>query len=238
MAAHHVKHLSDRRRAFRDRIVGQQQDDEESRPFHDERRRMVDTVGRAAQTVVDTYDRRREASQLADGARNAVATAAAAGAGALGLGTLITIAASTAAADVTGILLASVVAALGFFVIPARRSKAKAEMRAKIADVRARLSSALGRSSRRRSAAAPRGCARASARTAGSCARKGRSCRRPNARLAQLSTDLRARRRHGGSLGGIGLGLQRSAAGFAAKLPPLLATSNRSPIPDPRHPDP
>jgi small GTP-binding protein len=138
-----TSHLADRRRAFRDRIVGQQQDDEESRPFHDERRRMVDTVGRAAQTVVDTYDRRREASQLADGARNAVAAAAAAGAGALGLGTLITIAASTAAADVTGILLASVVAALGFFVIPARRSKAKAEMRAKIADVRGRLSSAL-----------------------------------------------------------------------------------------------
>ena len=138
-----TKHLADRRRASRDRIVGQSQDDEESRPFHDERRRMVDTVGRAAQTVVDTYDRRREASALADGARNAVATAAAAGAGALGLGTLITIAATTAAADVTGIVLASVVAALGFFIIPAKRSKAKAEMRTKIADVRARLSTAL-----------------------------------------------------------------------------------------------
>ena len=138
-----TKHLADRRRASRDRIVGQAQEDEESRPFNDERRRMVDTVGRAAQTVVDTYDRRREASQLADGARNAVATAAAAGAGALGLGTLITVAATTAAADVTGIVLASVVAALGFFVIPAKRSKAKAEMRAKIADVRARLSAAL-----------------------------------------------------------------------------------------------
>ena len=124
-----TRHLSDRRREFRDRIVGQLQDDEESRPFHDERRRMVETVGRAAQNVVDTYDRRREASLLADGARNAVATAAAAGAGALGLGTLITVAASTAAADVTGILLASVVAAIGFFIIPAKRNKAKAAMR-------------------------------------------------------------------------------------------------------------
>jgi small GTP-binding protein len=138
-----TRHLSDRRRAFRDRIVGQRFEDEESRPFHDERRRMVDTVGRAAQTVVDTYDRRKEASQLADAARNAVATAAAAGAGALGLGALITIAATTAAADVTGILLASVIAALGFFVIPAKRTQAKAEMRRKISDVRARLSRAL-----------------------------------------------------------------------------------------------
>ena len=143
-----TRHLADRRRQFKDRIVGHAGvpgsiDDDESRPFHDERRRMVDTVGRAAQTVVDTYDQRREASQLADGARNAVATAAAAGAGALGLGTLVTVAASTAAADVTGIILASVIAAIGFFIIPAKRNKAKAAMREKVADVRARLSNAL-----------------------------------------------------------------------------------------------
>jgi hypothetical protein len=135
-----TRHLADRRRQFKDRIPS---DDDESRPFHDERRRMVETVGRAAQTVVETYDRRREASQLADGARNAVATAAAAGAGALGLGTLVTVAATTAAADVTGIILASVIAAIGFFVIPAKRNKAKAAMREKIADVRLRLSNAL-----------------------------------------------------------------------------------------------
>jgi hypothetical protein len=136
-----TRHLSARRRAFQDRIVGE--DDAEARPFHDERRRMVENVGGAAQKVVDTYDRRREASQLADGARNAVATAAAAGAGAVGLGTLVTVAASTAAADVTGIILASVIAALGFFIIPARRTRAKAQMREKIADVRSRLSAAL-----------------------------------------------------------------------------------------------
>ena len=137
------RHLSDRRREFRDRIVGEDQGDPESRPFHDERRRLVESVGSAAQRVVDTYDRRREATELADGARNAVAAAAAAGAGALGLGTLVTIAASTAAADVTGIILASVIAALGFFIIPAKRSQAKAEMRRKISDVRTRLSAAL-----------------------------------------------------------------------------------------------
>jgi hypothetical protein len=137
------RHLSDRRREFRDRIVGEDRGDPESRPFHDERRRLVESVGAAAHRVVDTYDRRREASELADGARNAVAAAAAAGAGAVGLGTLVTIAASTAAADVTGIILASVVAALGFFIIPAKRSQAKAEMRRKISDVRGRLSAAL-----------------------------------------------------------------------------------------------
>jgi small GTP-binding protein len=137
-----TRHLSVRRRAFQDRIVGGR-DDDESRPFHDERRRLVENVGGAAQKVVDGYDRRLEASQLADNARNAVATAAAAGAGAVGLGTLITVAASTAAADITGILLASVVAALALFVIPARRTRAKAQMRERVAGVRARLSEAL-----------------------------------------------------------------------------------------------
>jgi len=184
-----TRHLSERRREFRDRIVSSGEDDE-SRPFHDERRRMVETVGGAAQTVVDTFDRRREASELADGARNAVAAAAAAGAGAVGLGTLITIAASTAAADVTGILLASVIAALGFFIIPAKRKQAKAQMREKIADVRARLSVALrtqfegeiGRSTARmRESVAP---------YSRFVRAEGEKLRETESRLAQLRTDL------------------------------------------------
>ena len=138
------RHLADRRRAFRDRIVGGA-GDAESRPFNDQRRQLVESVGSTASRVVETYDRRREASALADGARNAVAAAAATGAGAVGLGTLVTIAATTVAADVTGIILAGVVAALGFFIIPAKRNQAKAEMRRKIHDVRERLSAALRR---------------------------------------------------------------------------------------------
>jgi small GTP-binding protein len=138
-----VGHLGERRREFRGRILGLSADEADARPFHQERRRLVEAVSAAAQRVVDSYDRRREASALADGARNAVAAAAAAGAGAVGLGTIVTIAATTAAADATGIILASVIAALGFFVIPAKRSRAKAEMRAKIAAVRERLSRAL-----------------------------------------------------------------------------------------------
>jgi hypothetical protein len=104
---------------------------------------MIDSVGREAQRVIDGYDRQKEASDLADGARNAVATAAAVGAGAVGLGAIVTVAASTAAADVTGLVMASVLAAIGFFVIPAKRKKGKDEMRQKIAEVRQRLGSAL-----------------------------------------------------------------------------------------------
>jgi hypothetical protein len=134
-----TSHLAERRRQYRDRIVG----DEGAAQFHYDRSRLIDAVNREAQKVVDSYDRRREAQQLADGARNAVAAAAAVGAGALGLGTLVSVAATTAAADVTGIVLASVLAAIGFFILPAKRERAKEEMRQKIAAVRERLSGAL-----------------------------------------------------------------------------------------------
>jgi small GTP-binding protein len=133
------RHLAERRRRHRDRIVG----DDEGGRFHYDRTRLIDSVSREVQRVVDSYDRRREAKELADGARNAVAAAAAVGASALGLGAIITIAASTAAADITGIVLASVIAAVGFFILPAKREQAKEQMRKKITDVRQRLTEAL-----------------------------------------------------------------------------------------------
>jgi hypothetical protein len=131
-------HLAERRRQYQNRIVG-----DVAGQFHYDRTRMIDAVSRESQRVVESYDKKREAQQLADNARNAVAAAAAAGATALGLGTIITAAATTAAADVTGIILASVAAAIGFFILPAKRQKAKDDMRRKIGDLRARLSDAL-----------------------------------------------------------------------------------------------
>ena len=132
-------HLAERRQQYRDRIVG----DPEVATFHLERARLIESVGREAQRVVDSFDRQREAAALAEGARNSVAAAAAMGAGALGLGTIVTAAATTAAADVTGIVLAGVIATLGLFVIPARRRKAKEELRAKVTRLRETLSRAL-----------------------------------------------------------------------------------------------
>jgi len=132
-------HLAKRRQQY----AGQLIDNPDTERFHFDRRRMIDSVGREAQRVVDGYDRQKEASELADGARNAVATAAAVGAGAVGLGAIVTVAASTAAADVTGLVMASVIAAIGFFVIPAKRKKGKEQMRQKIMEVRQRLGEAL-----------------------------------------------------------------------------------------------
>ena len=133
-------HLAERRRQYKDRIVG-----DDSGQFHYDRTRLIDATTRETQRVVDSYDPRREAQTIADNARNAVAATAAAGVGALGLGTIVTVAASTAAADITGIVMASVLAAIGFFILPAKRQKAKDEMRLKLADVRQRLTEALKR---------------------------------------------------------------------------------------------
>jgi len=134
-----TERLSDRRREHASRIFGAP----EVGSFHGDRTRLIDSVGREAQRVVETYDKRREAEAIADQARTAVATTAAAGGAALGLGTLVTIAASTAAADITGILLASVVLGVGFLIIPARRRRAKQTLEAKVAALRRQLGDAL-----------------------------------------------------------------------------------------------
>ncbi len=130
--------LAARRHEHGERILG-----DESGSFHVDRTRLLESVGREAQRVVDTYDRHRESTAIADGARAAVAATAAIGAGALGLGAVVAAVASTAAADITGILAAGVLAALGLLVIPAKRRRARAELREKVTMLRARLATAL-----------------------------------------------------------------------------------------------
>jgi hypothetical protein len=131
--------LAVRQREHGDRILG----GGEIGTFHADRTRLLESVGREAQRVVETYDRRRESSAIADGARAAVAATAAVGASAVGLGAAVTLAATTAAADITGILAAGVLAAVGLLIIPARRRRAREEMRTKVTTLRARLVDAL-----------------------------------------------------------------------------------------------
>lgn len=131
--------LTDRQRHHESRLLGSP----DIGSFHSDRARWIETVGRESQRVVETYDRQQEAESIADQARSAVATAAAAGGAAVGLGTLVSIAASTAAADITGIVMAGVLATVGFLVIPARRRRAKHELQEKISDLRDRLAEAL-----------------------------------------------------------------------------------------------
>jgi hypothetical protein len=73
----------------------------------------------------------------------AVAGTALAEVGAIGLGTAVGLLATSTLADVTGILAASVLAVLGLFVLPARRSRAKEELRQSILNMRSQLIDAL-----------------------------------------------------------------------------------------------
>jgi hypothetical protein len=92
---------------------------------------------------LENYDKTYEANEIARRSQNAVATAAAISAGAVGLGTLVSILATTLAIDVTGILLAGAMAALGLFIIPTRRRNAKKEMHKKVAEMRDQLTVSL-----------------------------------------------------------------------------------------------
>lgn len=133
-----AEHLERRRRAHEDRIVGSL-----AAGFEQDRVRLLDEARRAAQRALEHYDRDAESSRLADSVRVAVAGTAALQVGALGLGTIVTMVASTAAVDATGILAAGALSAIGLLVLPARRAGAKAELRAKVEEMRTRLLAAL-----------------------------------------------------------------------------------------------
>lgn len=130
-----TEHLAERRRQYKDRIVG----GSEIGAFHSERERLIDGVGRAARDVVEGYDKTDEARKIAADVQSAVAAAAVLEVGAVGLGVVVTALATTMAMDVTGIIMASALALLGLFIIPAKRRQAKNELKTKIAEMRETL---------------------------------------------------------------------------------------------------
>ncbi len=107
--------------------------------FGASRRELIGSVAHAARDLVNEYDRNQESVKLADSMRNAVTQTALVSAGALSLGTAIVIAIGTVAADVTGILAASVVAGLGLLIIPAKRRRARREFHQGTSELRLQL---------------------------------------------------------------------------------------------------
>lgn len=134
-----TKHLSERTREHKGSILGEIGMDR----FYRDRQSLIDTIVRDTRRVVETYDKSREAKAIAESAQTAVAASAALEASAVGLGALVTALTTTAAADVTGVLMASLMAALGLFVIPARRRRGKTKMLEKIASLRIQLTHSL-----------------------------------------------------------------------------------------------
>jgi len=92
---------------------------------------------------MEGYDRETEASRMAADVQQAVAGTALVEAGAVGLGATVALIASSTAADVTGLLAAGVMATLGLFIIPAKRARAKKNLRERIGATRTELMGAI-----------------------------------------------------------------------------------------------
>jgi len=114
-----------------------------SRQFDYNRRALLQSVARTADSVVKSYDRQAEATALSEDLRTAVASAALAGAGGIGLGAAIVALVGTAAADVTGVLASIAIISLGLYIIPAQRSRAKRAFNEKMNELRERLHQAM-----------------------------------------------------------------------------------------------
>ncbi len=117
-----------------DHIVGAGIEPRETR-----RRELIDSMGKTVQRVIETYDRDKEASELAAHVETAVAQTALLEVGAVGLGTLVTAAVLSSSLDITGILAAGTLAILGIFVIPYKRKQAKDNFKEKMTNLRTRL---------------------------------------------------------------------------------------------------
>ena len=121
-----------------DQMIGQVRGE-----FDFNRQNLLKSIGRSAQEVVDSYDREAEALKLAQDVQRAIIQTAAVEAGAIGLGAILVVILNTTFLDVTGILGASALAALGLYVLPYRRQKVKAQLRTRIGDLRRRLDTAI-----------------------------------------------------------------------------------------------
>jgi small GTP-binding protein len=108
-----------------------------------DRARLLENVREAARAAVEHYDASSEARRLAEKVRESVAQAALLQVSALGLGAIVAALATTTAADVTGIVAASMLSLIGLFLLPARREKARRELAAKVSAVREKLMASL-----------------------------------------------------------------------------------------------
>ena len=111
--------------------------------FEYDRRALLGSLGQTARGVLQRHNHQREATQLAASVRDSVTQATLLEAGAVGLGAVTMALVGSAAADVTGLFAASVLAGVGLWLLPRKRRQAKAEFRTRTEELRGRLLTAL-----------------------------------------------------------------------------------------------
>ena len=100
---------------------------------------LMSSVGETIKTIVNSYNHKKEAEELSVLVEGAVAQTALFEVGAVGLGALVASTLFSAAMDVTGIVAASALAILGFFVIPYKRRQAIESFKEKMNELRSHL---------------------------------------------------------------------------------------------------
>jgi len=133
-----IGYLKVRSQQHADRMVGKVDGE-----FELNRQELLASVGREAQRVIDSYDREFESKKLAQEVQKSLVQTAALEVGAIGLGAILVGLLETALLDFTGILGASLVAALGLYILPYRRTKAKMDLRERIGEIRKQLHTVL-----------------------------------------------------------------------------------------------
>ncbi len=111
----------------------------ESPDFLAARREVLRAVDVRTRSIMDGFEREREAREIGQSMHDTVAQTALAQVGAVSLGAAIALLFGTAVADVTGILAATLLGALGLYIIPAKRKRALQNFRQKTGELRERL---------------------------------------------------------------------------------------------------
>jgi len=114
-----------------------------SGPFEVDRRAVLQGVATRAREVLQRHDHRQEALDVGASMRDAVTQAGLFQAGAVGLGAATVALLTGMAADVTGLLAASVLAGVGLFILPMRKRRAQAEFQTRTDELRERLTESM-----------------------------------------------------------------------------------------------
>lgn len=133
-------HLARQQEARDARIVGRAGSRQGTLAY--DRQRLIDSIGRATREAIAGYDKQMEAAKMAEDARMAVAGTALAEIGGLGLGAIIA-ALGVGVFDVTGIVAGVTIMTVGLLILPTRRRRAKQELANKLAGLREDLMQSL-----------------------------------------------------------------------------------------------
>jgi hypothetical protein len=135
-----MRFVNERASAAEDRVIG-----EVGGRFEYDRRALVRSLGERAQEAMTTYDDNKEARRLADDLQQAVFRTGLFNVTGIGLSAAVLAFISTAALDVTGVLLGITLVGVGLFVLPRQRAKAKRDLAEKMRELEEALVAGLSR---------------------------------------------------------------------------------------------